>query len=218
MLRQTDRKKLNRLNPPAAQSILRAVDPIPVNREEGSDPVAIASGANHGPLYRRVVAPLLSLLRRGASPKRLAWSIAVGLLIGINPVLGTTTLLCFAVAMAFRLNIAASQLANHVIYPLQLLLLVPFLQMGSYVFHTERLPFSTHVLLEDARRDPIELIRRIWRWEWHAILVWAAIAAVLVPLIALALTPALRKLSIRLQRGQTTMEGEDTVNNARQLP
>jgi uncharacterized protein (DUF2062 family) len=218
MLRQTDRKKLNRLNPPAAQSILRAVDPIPVNREEGSDPVAIANGGNHGPLYRRIVLPVLSLLRRGASPKRLAWSIAVGLLIGINPVLGTTTVLCFVVAMALRLNIVASQLANHVIYPLQLLLLVPFLQMGSYVFHTERLPFSTHVLLEDARRDPLTLIRRIWRWEWHAFLVWTFLAAVLVPLIALALTPMLRKLSIRLQRSQTTMDGEDTANNASQLP
>lgn len=171
-----------------------------VNLEEGSGPITTADGAHHGPLYRRIVLPVLSLLRRGASPRRLAWSIAVGLLIGINPVLGTTTILCFAVAMALRLNIAASQLANHVIYPLQLLLLVPFLQMGSYVFHTEPLPFSTRVLLEDARRDPLELIRRIWRWEWHALLVWAAIAAVLIPLIALALTPALRRLSLRLQQ------------------
>lgn len=120
--------------------------------------------------------------------------------------------------MALRLNIAASQFANHVIYPLQLLLLVPFLQMGSYVFHTEPLPFSTHLLLEEARRDPLNLIRRIWRWEWHALLVWAAIAAVLVPLIALALTPVLRRLSLRLERSQTTMEAEDTANNTRQLP
>jgi hypothetical protein len=194
------------------------VDPNPVNREEGCDPVAIANDGNRGPLYRRIVLPVLSLLRRGASPRRLAWSIAAGLLIGINPVLGTTTVLCFAVAMALRLNIAASQFANHVIYPLQLLLLVPFLQMGSYVFHTEPLPFSTHLLLEEARRDPLNLIRRIWRWEWHALLVWAAIAAVLVPLIALALTPVLRRLSLRLERSQTTMEAEDTANNTRQLP
>lgn len=151
-------------------------------------------------LYRRIALPIFALLRRGASPERLAWSIAVGLLIGINPALGTTTLLCFAAAMLLRLNIAASQLANHVIYPLQLLLLVPFLQLGSRIFHTEPIPFSTRALIESARRDPVELIRRIWRWEWHAFLVWALIAALLIPLIAFALTPLLRRLSIRLQR------------------
>jgi hypothetical protein len=184
------------------------VDPNSINLEE-ADPVAASEQpGNQSLLYRRIVLPVLSLLRRGASPRRLAWSIAVGLLIGINPVLGTTTALCFVVAMALRLNIAASQLANHVIYPLQLLLLVPFLQLGSYIFHTEPLPFSTHALLEDARRDPLELIRRIWRWEWHALLVWAAIAAVLVPLIALAITPALRRLSIRLQQRNQTAPNE----------
>jgi uncharacterized protein (DUF2062 family) len=151
-------------------------------------------------LYRRLVLPILALLRRGASPKRLAWSISVGLLIGINPVLGTTTALCFAVAMLLRLNIAASQLANHIVYPLQLLLVVPFLQLGSYVFRTEPLPFSSKALLEAIRRDPIEFGRKIWRWEWHAFLVWAAITVVLVPLIAIALTPLLRRLSIRLQQ------------------
>ncbi|RZU43346.1 DUF2062 domain-containing protein [Edaphobacter modestus] len=151
-------------------------------------------------LYRRVALPIFALLRRGASPERLAWSIAVGLLIGINPALGTTTVLCFAVAILLRLNIAASQLANHIIYPLQLLLLVPFLQLGSRIFHTEPIPFSTHAMIDSARKDPVELIRRIWRWEWHAFLVWAVIAALLIPPIALALTPLLRRLSIRLQR------------------
>jgi uncharacterized protein (DUF2062 family) len=156
---------------------------------------AAESARDRSLLYRRVVLPLVALLRMGATPKRLAWSIAVGLLIGINPVLGTTTVLCFAVAILLRLNVAASQLANHIIYPLQLLLFVPFLQLGSYVFHTAPVPFSTRVLLESARKDPAEFVRRIWHWEWHALLVWTAIALVLTPLIALALTPALRKLS-----------------------
>ena len=169
--------------------------------KEGNVPNLSADPSeNRSLLYRRTVSPILTLLRRGASPRRLAWSIAIGLLIGINPVLGTTTILCFVVAIALRLNIAASQLANHMIYPLQLLLVVPFLQLGSYVFHTEPLPFSSKALLEAIRRDPLEFGRKIWRWEWHAFLIWAAIAAVLVPLIAVILTPLFRRLSTRLQR------------------
>jgi uncharacterized protein (DUF2062 family) len=206
MLRPTDLKKLTRLDPPAAQSILRCVDHDQTSLGGGKGTGGEQAAAPELPvassniLYRRVVLPILALLRRGASPKRLAWSISVGLLIGINPVLGTTTALCFGVAMIFRLNIAASQLANHIVYPLQLLLVVPFLQLGSHVFRTEPLPFSSKALLGAIRRDPIEFGRKIWRWEWHGFLVWVAITVVLVPLIAIALTPLLRRLSIRLQQ------------------
>src|SRR5947209_172719 len=86
---------------------------------------------HHNWAYRRIALPIFALLRMGASPEKLAWSIAAGLLIGINPLLGSTTLLCLAIAFIFRLNVAASQLGNHVVYPLQLLLLLPFIRLGS---------------------------------------------------------------------------------------
>lgn len=133
----------------------------------------------------------------GATPKRLAWSVAVGLLIGINPLFGSTTILCLAVALLFRLNVAASQLGNHLVYPLQLALVIPFLQLGSKVFHTAPAPLSPHTLLEAARAHPMALIRQIWQWEWHALVVWAVIAAILTPPIAYALKPLMLNLANR---------------------
>jgi uncharacterized protein (DUF2062 family) len=135
----------------------------------------------------------------GASPQKLAWSISVGLLIGLNPVLGTTTILCLATAFVFRLNIAASQLGNHVVYPLQLLLVIPFIRAGSRLFHTEPMPLSANQLLHAARTNPIALSRQLWSWEWHASIVWAVLAAIAIPLIALALTPVLRNLLERVE-------------------
>src|SRR6202012_2910085 len=90
----------------------------------------------HSWAYRRIALPIFALLRRGTSPRKLAWSLAAGLLIGINPIIGSTTVLCLAIAFLFRLNIAASQLANHVVYPLQLLLVIPFIHLGTRIFHT----------------------------------------------------------------------------------
>ena len=154
----------------------------------------------HNWVYRRAVLPILALLRMGATPEKLAWSIAVGLLIGINPILGSTTVLCLAVAFLLRLNIAASQLGNHIVYPLQLILVIPFIHVASNIFHTAHLPFSATQLLHAAREHPIALTRQIWLWEWHAFLLWAATAALTAPLIALALTPSLRRLLAQVQR------------------
>ena len=67
---------------------------------------------------RRVITPLLNLLRIGASPRKLAWSLAIGFAIGINPLLGSTTIAALTVAFVLRLNLLASQIANHIVYTL----------------------------------------------------------------------------------------------------
>ena len=169
---------------------------IPAGIEPASTPV------HHNWIYRRAALPIFALLRLGATPQKLAWSIAVGLLIGINPIIGSTTILCLAVAFIFRLNVAASQIGNHIVYPLELLLVIPLMRLGSFVFHTEPIPLSPGALLESARTNPLALTRQLWRWEWHAFIVWASIAAIAIPLIAFALTPLLRKLLLRVERHQ----------------
>ncbi|RSL15277.1 hypothetical protein EDE15_0761 [Edaphobacter aggregans] len=171
------------------ESILASIEPA-------STPV------HHNWIYRRVALPILALLRMGATPEKLAWSVAVGLLIGVNPILGSTTLLCLAVALIFRLNVAASQIGNHIVYPLELLLVIPFMRLGSFVFHTEPIPLSPKSLLESARSNPIALTRQLWHWEWHAFIVWACIATIAIPLIAFALTPLFRKLLLRIEHNQ----------------
>jgi uncharacterized protein (DUF2062 family) len=154
---------------------------------------------HHGWAYRRIALPVFALLRRGTSPQKLAWSLAAGLLIGINPIIGSTTVLCLAVAFLFRLNIAASQLANHIVYPLQLLLVIPFIRLGSRIFHTAPMPLSPSQLLRDAREAPLTLVRQLWLWESHAIILWAILSAILIPAIALTLTPILLRILIRVQ-------------------
>ena len=138
----------------------------------------------------------------GATPRTLAWSIAAGLLIGINPVIGTTTLLCLAVTFPFRLNVVATQISNHAMFPLELVLVIPFIRLGSRVFHTAAMPLSPHLFFQDARTAPLALTRQLWLWEWHAFVLWAGISVVAAPLIAFALTPLLHRLQTRIQRHQ----------------
>jgi uncharacterized protein (DUF2062 family) len=182
--------------PAVYPAIVNQNETIPVGIESASEPI------HHNWLYRRVALPIFALLRLGATPEKLAWSIAAGLLIGVNPILGSTTILCLAVAFIFRLNVAASQIGNHIVYPLELLLVIPLMRLGSFVFRTEPIPLSPTALLDSARTNPLALTRQLWHWEWHAFIVWACIAVITAPLIALALTPLLRKLLLRVERHQ----------------
>jgi uncharacterized protein (DUF2062 family) len=195
-IHQIESSSLNTDSISQAQSILPEVQPDEPNRNDHNQTPA---PIHHNWLYRRVALPVLALLRMGASPEKLAWSIAAGLLIGINPILGTTTILCLAVAFVFRLNIAASQLGNHIVYPLQLILIIPFIRLASRVFHTAPMPLSANQLLRAAREHALDLSQQLWLWEWHAFLLWAAIAVVAIPITALAITPVLRLLLGRVR-------------------
>ena len=82
------------------------------------------------------------------------------------------------------------------------LLVIPFIHVASRIFHTAPIPLSAGELLRAAREHPLDLTRQLWQWEWHAFLLWAPIATVAVPIIALALTPLLRKLLHRVAHHQ----------------
>jgi hypothetical protein len=64
------------------------------------------------------------------------------------------------------------------------------------------MPLSPRLFFQAARTAPIALTRQLWLWEWHALVLWAAISVVAAPLIALALTPPLQRLHTRIQRHQ----------------
>ena len=161
--------------------------------------------SNKSFFQRRIVTPLLDLLRVGCSPRKLAWSLAAGIVIGINPLLGSTTLAALVIPYLCRLNLVASQIANHLVYPLQLLLFLFFIKLGDYLFHTGRLPLEGHALFHAARVHPWATTCTLWTWEWHALIVWAAVALVACPLLATILTPILTRLHARLHHDQVAV-------------
>jgi Uncharacterized protein conserved in bacteria (DUF2062) len=63
----------------------------------------------------KILRPLLRLLRGGVTPRRLAWSLALGIVIGINPSVGLTTLVVILLAWTLGLNQIASQIGVHAV-------------------------------------------------------------------------------------------------------
>jgi uncharacterized protein (DUF2062 family) len=144
----------------------------------------------------------MGLLRRGADPERLAWSLALGVVVGVNPLLGSTTLLVLGLAAMFRLNLVASQVGNHAMYPVEILMFPVFIKVGSVVFATQKIPLEGKALWDAVKHHPWATTRLLWSWEWHALVVWAVVAVVALPVIALGIRPVLEKMARRVKRGR----------------
>ena len=148
-----------------------------------------------GFLYRRLIAPILTLLTQGVTPEKIALSLAVGLVLGVFPVLGSTTFLCTAAAIIFRLNLPAVQLFNYLVYPLQLLFVVPFIRMGEKLFGAMPLKLSLAQMLALAHADLRHSIAVLWLAGLHAVAAWMLIGPPFMFLLYVLLARALRHLA-----------------------
>ncbi|XP_078170128.1 uncharacterized protein LOC144564403 isoform X2 [Carex rostrata] len=147
-------------------------------------------------LNAKIVEPLMQIVRRGAEPKQLALSTAVGLTLGVFPICGTTVILC-GVAIAIlgnRCNAATTMIFNLVATPIELSLIVPFLRLGEVVSggpHFELTPDAfKKVITGEASKEVLLSI-------YHAILGWLIATPVILVVLYMISLPCFKLLARR---------------------
>ena len=148
-----------------------------------------------GRVREKLLNVINSLLKEGMSLKKISFCIALGVALGIFPVLGTTTLLCAIAAFFLRLNIPTIQVVNYGVYPLQLVLLVPFYSAGSWLFGDENWALIGENLAELLTTDFWGNVSRIWDMTLYAVLIWLIVSPFLVLLLYNFLKPVIRGLA-----------------------
>jgi uncharacterized protein (DUF2062 family) len=131
-------------------------------------------------------------LVQGVTPRRLALTLALGFAIGCFPIVGIPTALCALLALALRLNLPAIQAANYLVMPLQLLLIVPFVRLGGWLFSSApQKTFAVGALLHLSTRN---LLSQLGSLTGRAMLAWFIVAVPAVLLMTLMLTVVLRRI------------------------
>jgi len=159
-----------------------------------------------GFFYRHVVGPIVALLTQGITPEKIALSLAFGIVLGIFPVLGSTTILCAAAALIFRLNLPAIQLVNYLIYPLQLFFLLPFIRLGEMLFRAAPLQLSLAQILAMAGADLPHAVATLWLAGVHAMSAWLLIGPPAILLLYFLLSRALRQVAASSGLQSNTVE------------
>ena len=149
-------------------------------------------------LRRRMVDPVLVLLKQGLTPEALALSLALGATFGLFPVIGATTALCVAAGLALRLSHPALQLANYAVYPFQVPLVLVFVRLGERFVGASPMPLSVERLLFFFREDPLGFLHRFGRTGLHGMLGWLTVAPLIGGALYAGLVPLLRNTARRI--------------------
>jgi uncharacterized protein (DUF2062 family) len=143
---------------------------------------------------RRVVDVVLAQLRQGITPQKIALTVAIGGTVGLFPILGSTTLLCFLAGIVLKLNQPIIQAINYLMYPLQIAGIYFFIRIGEWLTRTPPLQFSIAGLLQQFRDAPLQFFQDFGMTALRGVLAWVLIA----PFAAAALYFGLLPLLVRL--------------------
>jgi uncharacterized protein (DUF2062 family) len=132
---------------------------------------------------KKISTPLLSHLKSGMSVEKVSLTLALGICIGIIPVLGVSTILLTIIALVLRLNIPAIQLVNYGIAVVKYALFVPFLKLGQIIFFRGESHIQFKNILSQYHEDFFGTFKTLWHLNLGGFIVWAIIAVPLGILI-----------------------------------
>lgn len=166
-----------------------------------TDPATLPAQPKRTFWQRRVRDPIVAQLTQGITPEKIALTVAIGSACALFPILGFTTLLCFLVALALRLNQPIIQLINQAFWPLHVPAILLCVRVGEAMFGV---PHQLHFVREmhQVWNQPGSLWERLSTFfahfgptAWHAIVAWVVMAPLYVLALYLILCPIVRSIA-----------------------
>jgi uncharacterized protein (DUF2062 family) len=153
--------------------------------------------------FQHAAGKLRPFLVQGISPRRLAFTLSVGFVLGCIPVVGIPTCLCVVVALLLRLNQPAIQAANYAAMPFQVALIVPFARLGGKLTSRAMQPsldlsgltsVLTHSPLQAVMHCSGTFLGQLSLLAAQALLAWLVVAVPVAVVMTLMLTGVLRRV------------------------
>lgn len=104
---------------------------------------------------------ITALFKQGLSPKKIAESSIAAILLSIIPVLGVTTLLISVVSLKRKLNLPIMIAISYLIWPLQIILILPFIQLGEFVFSVPKSHHTLDEIIEMSQNNFFKMLGQI---------------------------------------------------------
>eukprot|EP01130_Rhizamoeba_saxonica_P016369 TRINITY_DN7558_c0_g1_i1.p1 TRINITY_DN7558_c0_g1~~TRINITY_DN7558_c0_g1_i1.p1 ORF type:complete len:193 (-),score=10.75 TRINITY_DN7558_c0_g1_i1:95-673(-) len=140
---------------------------------------------------QRIKEPIVNVFTQGLTPETLTISFSFGIVGGLFPIPGVTTIVCQIFVMLFTLNLPACQIVNVLLTPVQLMMMVPFIQLGNYAFGVDEDIGKVVSLFQESITGALSVAgMSIVR----AVLVWALLAPFAIGGLRLLLLPVVRLL------------------------
>ena len=124
----------------------------------------------------KVLIPFRLVPKDGLSPEKLAFSITIGLLAGLFPVFGATTLLSLLLTFIFRQNLMVVQSVQWIMAVFQVLMIIPFMRLGVWLLNQPEILINIDQIKMAFQPGLLQGIRTMGIFHLFGIVGWIVIS------------------------------------------
>jgi uncharacterized protein (DUF2062 family) len=124
----------------------------------------------------RILIPFRLVSKKGLTAESLAFSITIGIIAGLFPVIGATTLISVLMTLLFRQNILVVQSVQWILGLLQVMLIIPFMKLGAVILNQQAVHINMHQINLAFQTGFFSGIRTVGIFQLYAILTWIILA------------------------------------------
>ncbi len=123
-------------------------------------------------IRHKILIPFRLVPKEGLSPEKLAFSVTLGIVSGIFPVIGLTTVLSIFLTMLFRQNLLVVQSVQWILALAQVLLIIPFMQFGAYILNVQAFHINLAQINHAFQPGVLSGIKTVGIFHLYGILTW----------------------------------------------
>ncbi len=151
---------------------------------------------------------ILKIISQELSEHKVALAISLGLVFGIVPFfMGLSIYLSLLASWRLKLNHILIQIISNAIYPLQLILFIPFLKFGTTIFSSNKLNYSLETVFFIIKHNPIEALKIFGIYHVYGLILWSGISLILAPIFYFTTKNIIKKLKLMTDNTEITIEG-----------
>jgi uncharacterized protein (DUF2062 family) len=153
---------------------------------------------------RKVLGTITSGLKNGISPKKIAVTLSLAIVVGIIPLYGVTTVLIALLAIGMRLNIVLMQAVHYLVHPVQIALIIPFFKAGDIFVRNSEVQFTVRQYIELFKTDFWNGLEQLWLLNLSAVGIWLILSIPLYYLLYSLFFNNIRRYAIRIRKTKQT--------------
>ena len=100
-------------------------------------------------------------MKQGLTPKELSQSLIVSGLISTIPILGVSTFMITTVSLKRKLNLPVMISLSYLMWPIQILLIIPFIRVGEFIFSVPRNPHTVDEIISSFQTSFFQTLSRL---------------------------------------------------------
>jgi len=125
------------------------------------------------PIKNRILIPFRIIPKEGFTAEKLALSVTIGIVSGLFPVIGFTTIVGLGLTAAFRQNIALVQSVSWLLTLVQLLLIIPLMRMGALIWDQNNIHITLGKIELAFQPGIMEGLQTIGIFHLYGVLAWS---------------------------------------------